>query len=304
MKRLCIAILFPLVSISAAAQTCVGVNVTCAAIHGTPLKRMFEVVQGTSDGKNQSFQLTDVPFGNIPVRLFRNGLELRPGTDFTVQGKAITLSTNLPRQAGDVFQAAFSVEVGTVVPSRSELVSPTGPSERDLLSVYLNRALQRELETSRASLAAANSILAPVQTANEVATAASTLTPPNPILSAELPLTSTKVISSTPEPASLRMLTRLLAGDQDVETRASSQSRLTRLAVRSVQGSDGLGDIPFSDPFSVLADRSDGLSSLLDRLDSQSRSSSAHRDQSSKAKQTSRVPRALQMLQQKIESTQ
>jgi hypothetical protein len=52
-----------------------------------------EVPSGTVNGSNTAFTLSDSPHSSEAVLLMLNGLFLEQGTDYTISGTAITMTT-------------------------------------------------------------------------------------------------------------------------------------------------------------------------------------------------------------------
>jgi hypothetical protein len=66
-----------------------------------------EIPQGTINGANSIFNLTNAPSPASSLSLFRNGVLQKAGTDFSLSGSTVTfLSTSVP-QLGDLVQASY-----------------------------------------------------------------------------------------------------------------------------------------------------------------------------------------------------
>lgn len=52
-----------------------------------------ETPSGTINGSNTAFTLSQTPFENETIMLFLDGLLLKQGTDYTVSGTSITMTT-------------------------------------------------------------------------------------------------------------------------------------------------------------------------------------------------------------------
>ena len=61
-----------------------------------------EVPAGTINGTNAAFTLANVPNPSTSLALFRNGLLLTQGGDYTLSSNAITFQTGALPQPGDV----------------------------------------------------------------------------------------------------------------------------------------------------------------------------------------------------------
>jgi hypothetical protein len=65
-----------------------------------------ETPGGAVNGTNVTFTLASAPSPAASLRLFRNGLLLNPGTDYTLSGSAITIVSS-PPLAGDSLAAYY-----------------------------------------------------------------------------------------------------------------------------------------------------------------------------------------------------
>ena len=70
-----------------------------------------EVPAGTVDGSNTAFTLANVPNPSASLELFRNGLLLTQGGDYTLSGNAITFLTGAAPQPSDVLSAFYRLSV-------------------------------------------------------------------------------------------------------------------------------------------------------------------------------------------------
>jgi uncharacterized protein YoxC len=66
-----------------------------------------EALSGTSDGVNTAFALANSPAPTGSLTLFRNGLLMRNGIDFTLSGANITFAANSTPLAGDLLRAFY-----------------------------------------------------------------------------------------------------------------------------------------------------------------------------------------------------
>ena len=64
---------------------------------------------GAVDGSNQTFTLASAPSPAASLRLYRNGLLQQAGTDYTLSGSAITMTSASIPQPGDTLQASYRV---------------------------------------------------------------------------------------------------------------------------------------------------------------------------------------------------
>jgi hypothetical protein len=66
-----------------------------------------EVPAGNVDGTNTLFTLTPAPFPRSSVAVWRDGLFLTPGVNFTVSGSALTFAGSATPQIGDIILASY-----------------------------------------------------------------------------------------------------------------------------------------------------------------------------------------------------
>jgi hypothetical protein len=72
-----------------------------------------ETPAGVVDGSNVTFPLANSPNPTTSLTLFRNGLALSSGTDFTLTGSTIAFQSNSVPQPGDVLQASYRIGAGS-----------------------------------------------------------------------------------------------------------------------------------------------------------------------------------------------
>lgn len=111
-----------------------------------------EVPSGTINGTNTAFTLSNIPNPQSSLALFRNGLMLKPGLDYTLSSAAITfLSVDIP-VVGDTLQASYRSSVtisgvgfldgetpaGSVNGVNTAFVLSQIPSPAGSLTVYRN----------------------------------------------------------------------------------------------------------------------------------------------------------------------
>ncbi len=66
-----------------------------------------EIPGGTSNGVNTAFTLANPPFPGLSLALYRNGVYMRQGIDYTLNGSAVTFFLNSIPQPGDVLTASY-----------------------------------------------------------------------------------------------------------------------------------------------------------------------------------------------------
>ena len=99
-----------------------------------------EIPGGAVNGSNTSFTLSNVPVPAGSVELFRNGLLLQQGNDYTISGNTITfLSTTLP-QSGDNVLASYRVSVAISGVGFVDMETPAGALNGSNASFTLSQA--------------------------------------------------------------------------------------------------------------------------------------------------------------------
>jgi len=114
-----------------------------------------EVPAGTMNGTNATFTLANIPNPSTSLALFRNGLLLTQGGDYTLASNAITFQTGAIPQSNDVLAASYRLSVSIPGVGFIDQVVPTGaingsntvftlgltPSPTASLQVYRNGLL-------------------------------------------------------------------------------------------------------------------------------------------------------------------
>jgi hypothetical protein len=114
-----------------------------------------EVPSGTMDGSNAAFLLANVPNPPTSLALFRNGLLLSQGGDYTLSANAIAFATGAVPQPSDILAAFYRLSVSIPGVGFVDQEMPTGainglntvftlsqtPSPTTSLAVYLNGLL-------------------------------------------------------------------------------------------------------------------------------------------------------------------
>jgi hypothetical protein len=70
-----------------------------------------EIPLGALDGSNTTFTLANAPIPASGLVLFRNGLLLRQGTDYTLSTRSVTFLTGATPQPGDLLLASYRISV-------------------------------------------------------------------------------------------------------------------------------------------------------------------------------------------------
>lgn len=127
-----------------------GTSGPCASISTTFIDG--EVPAGTINGTNAAFTLANVPNPPASVALFRNGLLLTQGGDYTLSSNALTFQTGAVPQPNDVLLASYRLSVTIPGVGFVDQETPTGaingvnatytlshtPSPNTSLAVYRN----------------------------------------------------------------------------------------------------------------------------------------------------------------------
>jgi hypothetical protein len=87
-----------------------GLNSTVNTLSAAGSTAVFVDAQtpaGTINGTNLTFSLANTPAPAASLSLFRNGLVLAQGIDYTLNGSALTFSGTTVPQTGDILQAFY-----------------------------------------------------------------------------------------------------------------------------------------------------------------------------------------------------
>ncbi len=86
-----------------------GTSGPCASLSTTFIDG--EIPSGTINGSNAAFILANVPNPSSSLALFRNGLLLTQGRDYTLSSNAVTFQTGAVPQSGDTLAASYRLAV-------------------------------------------------------------------------------------------------------------------------------------------------------------------------------------------------
>jgi hypothetical protein len=114
-----------------------------------------EIPSGTTDGSNAAFLLANVPNPPTSLALFRNGLLLSQGGDYTLSANIVTFATGAVPQPSDILAAFYRLSVSIPGVGFVDQEMPSGaingvnaaftlsqtPSPTASLAVYLNGLL-------------------------------------------------------------------------------------------------------------------------------------------------------------------
>lgn len=95
---------------------------------------------GTMDGTNTAFTLSNAPAPPASLEIFRNGLLLKQGNDYTLSGNAVTFLTGAVPQPGDVLEASYRVSVTITGVGFVDTETPTGTINGTNVSFTLSQA--------------------------------------------------------------------------------------------------------------------------------------------------------------------
>jgi hypothetical protein len=85
-----------------------------------------EIPQGTLDGANAAFILANIPTPTTSLALYRNGLLLRAGGDYTLSNNNVTFQTGAVPQPNDVLAASYRLSVSIPGMSFIDQETPSG----------------------------------------------------------------------------------------------------------------------------------------------------------------------------------
>lgn len=121
-----------LASASGNASDCVHVDGStgaCGAPAAVTITTGFvdgESPTGTVNGTNLTFVLSQTPAPSTSLSLYRNGLAIRQGLDYTLSGNTITFVQAAAPQSGDILQAFYRVTGTAVTVTFADGESPAG----------------------------------------------------------------------------------------------------------------------------------------------------------------------------------
>lgn len=78
------------------------------------------------DGANAAFTLASAPTPSSSLEIFRNGLLLKQGIDYTVSGNAVTFAASSIPQAADVLVASYRLSVTLTGIGFVDMETPAG----------------------------------------------------------------------------------------------------------------------------------------------------------------------------------
>jgi len=289
-----IALLIALSEIRAIAQSDgKNANVPCCAVQSNSYKSVLE----TLTERNLTLQLAAVPASQFPFHLFRNGLELTPGADYTLQGSVVTLTPKNIQAAGTLFEAAYVRQLSDSPSADSANTARAVHAPDEILSRYLKRSLEAEMDAYAPAVAQeATSTLTAVSSSGIASRGTST--PSNQ---------STEALANfKPHPRgqasasdleSFRMLSAAFSRSVATEpSRRKGKHHLRQSDDTDADGVEGMGDAPINSPYDILSDRTGGIGTALDAIDDESNASHG----SSRSTREAHVPESLRLLMQRF----
>jgi hypothetical protein len=106
-----------------------GLNATVNTLSAAGSTAVFvdaETPNGTMNGANVSFSLANTPAPSSSLSLYRNGLELSQGVDYTLTGSVVTfVPASLP-QTGDILSAFYRMAGAGAATNFTDAESPGG----------------------------------------------------------------------------------------------------------------------------------------------------------------------------------
>jgi hypothetical protein len=102
MKTILFSLLFAL-----GLQAQATITITVPGSNALPLMSFGEIPSGTINGTNQVFTVANAPSPTASLALYRNGMLMQVGTDYTLSGASIAFLTASTPQTGDILQAWY-----------------------------------------------------------------------------------------------------------------------------------------------------------------------------------------------------
>ena len=146
-------------AVSGYSGDCVKVDGTSGPCGGSSVGGSFvdaEAPTGAADGVNRTYMLSAAPVPASSLMIFKNGLLLRAGVEFTIIGSTVTIDPASTLAAGDQLQAFFRVSsilnynfadgeilAGTIDGTNDSFTIQHTPAPASSLQVYRNGLLQK-----------------------------------------------------------------------------------------------------------------------------------------------------------------
>lgn len=252
-------------------------------------KRLFERLVPNLAGSESTLVLSEAPMSGMPLRLFRDGIELEPAKEFELSGQTIHLLGSNARMASSVYQAAYYAAVQGVRSTAPEASRSGRASENRVLGALLDRAMEHELSAFDAL--------------EQRPGHAQNTFPANADLVSrqEIPISRARaqtqpIAQDDKEPQSMRLLRQVLSERSSFPERIAG--RPLRNSKRSFEyaGVEGIGDNDVPTPFNGLSDRP-----LSNKTSRQFEDSASRRTKHSDLKDHRRTPASERMLRNLFE---
>jgi len=117
-----------------------GTSGPCGSTGGTSGTGTFvdaEIPSGAINGSNTSFALANIPAPVASLELFRNGLLLQSGNDYTISGNSITFLSGTAPQSSDILIASYRMSVTITGVGFVDLETPAGAANGNNTSFTL-----------------------------------------------------------------------------------------------------------------------------------------------------------------------
>ncbi len=245
-NRLAVFLLLSGLSSLHAQSVCANGSHNCVATDSANTRNVYEILTPAIGDNVRVYTLHAVPSPHAQVHLFRARTELNPGTDYTIEGRFITVAGSEAGTGNDELRAQYSVDAMPDASGAEPLASQSSRNEtRELLTKYLDRALDLSSSPSIANQKGFST--------DGVETDLQRRAHPARRAYAE-------------NPASLRMLSEaVLRAPAIPEQREIRGGRKARIRLDTA-ASDGIGDQTISSPFDLLANSPEGLDESLKSL--------------------------------------
>jgi hypothetical protein len=190
------------------------------AYGSTSTTSRLETPQGTVDGKNTNFTLSQLPVSSEVVKLFLNQIELTQGTQYRVSGQILDFIFPTIPKVGDTLFVTYQVRT---------VDSSTAPETRDVVM-----SQERTQSLVRSAL-------------SEVVLAERLPTPASPGKTNSVGAPSHEIrMKQQGTLGSIRSL------EQRLDDRRITDSANQQRGPQPLVGLDGTGDLPVTSPYSVL----------------------------------------------------
>lgn len=254
------------------AQDLCQYGASCHVVQASSYKTTFEHLSVAFVGNGRILKLAGTPSSQYPVHVFRNGLEISPGVDYSVKGSTVTLIGSLIGGTGDQFDVSYVQQAVDTSPSDSSTTQSRGVEQgraTAVLNRYLEQSLGREIAGNSGPRELARRA---VSVDGEAAPrpGAQSLAAPSRYMGDRD--TYRRGVGSGKEPESIRMLSLVMSRNVERSTASASKRKKKKSKEEAfsdvVSGAEGIGDAPTSSPYSILSLAPGGLGNALNGMDS------------------------------------